>query len=103
MAWGFQSWDANGVPNNYGITPITVVGRFSLATDQVSGTFNYSVPAGYALEYIQCPTAMAYTSVRRVITISGGAVTISQGADTSFGIGTEMAQAAVIVLYLRKV
>lgn len=32
--FGFASWDANGVPNNYGIKPVTVVGIIDLALGQ---------------------------------------------------------------------
>ncbi|MBU4683254.1 hypothetical protein KC222_14670 [Cedecea davisae] len=102
MAWGFQSWDENGRANNYGIVPITVVGRFPLSFEQVSGGASFSVPQGYRLEYIQAPTSTGYTERRRVITINGGSVSISEGGRTSFGIGTESAQAAIIVIYLRR-
>lgn len=102
MAWGFQAWDSAGKPNNYGLVPVTVVGRFSLAYEQVSASVSYPVPAGYVLDYIQCPVSFGYTQVRRVISVSGGTVTVSQGGQTSFGAGTESAQAAIIVVYLRK-
>jgi hypothetical protein len=31
MTWGIQTWDANGNPNNYGIKPVSVVGRIQLS------------------------------------------------------------------------
>lgn len=102
MAWGFQTWDANGKPNNYGLVPITVVGQFPVAQDQVSGSVTYPVPAGYVLDYIHSPRSFFPTTKRRVITITGGTVSLSQGADTSYGIGSESAQAAMIVVYVRK-
>ena len=34
MAWGIQTWDANGIPNNYGIKPVSVVGRIQLSEGQ---------------------------------------------------------------------
>lgn len=30
MAFGYNAWDANGVPNNYGIKPVSVTGFFLL-------------------------------------------------------------------------
>ncbi|MBV7404391.1 hypothetical protein [Enterobacter sp. ENT03] len=103
MAWGFQTWDASGKPNNYGLVPVTVVGRLSVTFEQVSGSASYTVPAGYVLDYIQAPVSFGYTQVRRSITINGGTITVGQAAQSSFGAGTESAQAAIIVLYLRKV
>lgn len=102
MSWGFQTWDANGKPNNYGFIPVTVVGQFSVDLDQVSGSYSFPVPAGHVLDYIHSPRAFFPTTKRRVITISGGNVSLSQGADTSYGIGSESAQAAMIVVYVRK-
>ncbi|WP_054178588.1 hypothetical protein [Trabulsiella odontotermitis] len=102
MAWGFQSWDASGKPNNYGIVPITIVGRLLLNFEQLTASQTFTVPDGYVLDYIQCPRSISYTTKRRVISVSGGTVTVRQGGDTSFGIGTESAQAATIVVYLRR-
>lgn len=102
MAWGFQTWDANGKPNNYGLVPITVVGRLQMAFEQVTGSAVFAVPAGYVLDYIQSPSSYGYTQVRRAVNISGGNVTITSAPQTSFGIGTESAQPGFIVFYLRK-
>lgn len=100
--WGIQTWDANGVPNNYGLTPVTVVGKISVGFEQVSGSAAFPVPAGFVLDYIQCPVAFAYTQVRRSITISGGTVSIGSAGSTSYGVGSESAQAAIIVFFVRK-
>lgn len=102
MAWGFQTWDAAGKANNYGLVPVTVVGKLSVAFEQTSGSATFQVPSGYVLDYIQCPTGFAYTQVRRSITISGGKVTIGSAGQTNYGFGSESAQAAIIVLYVRK-
>ncbi len=100
--WGIQTWDANGVPNNYGLVPITVVGRIQVALGQVSGSWSFNVPSGFVLDYIQAPNSFGYTDVRRVINISGGNITMASGDASSFGIGTESAQAAYIIFYVRK-
>lgn len=39
MSWGIQTWDANGVPNNYGIKPVSVVGIIDLALGQKTGSY----------------------------------------------------------------
>ncbi len=40
MARGIQTWDANGNPNNYGIKPVSVVGRVQLSEGQTSGSWS---------------------------------------------------------------
>lgn len=102
MAWGFQTWDASGKANNYGLVPITVVGKMTVAFEQTSGSASFQVPSGYALEYIQSPTQFGFTQVRRSISINGGTVTIGTAGPSSYGFGSEAAMAAIIVLYLRK-
>ncbi|WP_410690010.1 hypothetical protein [Citrobacter freundii] len=42
MTWGIQTWDANGVPNNYGIKPVTVVGIIDLALGQKTGSYQFN-------------------------------------------------------------
>lgn len=100
--WGIVTWDSNGRENNYGLTPITVVGRISLAFEQVSGSYSFPVPAGFILDYIQCPTSFSYTKTRRSVTISGSSISIGLAGETNYGFGSESAQAAVIVFYVRK-
>lgn len=103
MAWGAQSWDENGKPNNYGLVPVTVAGKIQLSLGQVSGSWSFAVPSGYILDYIQCPTSFGYTTTRRSVTINGGTVTIGSAAESNFGAGSEAAQAAFLVIYVRKV
>ncbi|MDU3815811.1 hypothetical protein [Mixta calida] len=102
MMWGFQTWDAAGKANNYGLVPVTVVGKLAVAFEQTSGATSFQVPSGYALDYIQCPTEFGFTQVRRSITINGGNVTIGAAGQSSYGFGSEGAWAAIIVFYLRK-
>lgn len=46
MVWGIQTWDVNGIPNNYGIKPVSVVGMVSLAEGQASGSGHSRCPPG---------------------------------------------------------
>ncbi|WP_158783270.1 hypothetical protein [Pantoea sp. BAV 3049] len=101
MTWGVQTWDAAGKPNNYGLVPVALVGQISLDAEQVSGSWSFTVPAGYRLDYLYLPKLSAYTQTRRAITISGGTVTVSSASSSTFGYGTEMAYAAFIIVYLR--
>lgn len=43
---GIQTWDANGVPNNYGIKPISVVGIIDLLVDQKTGSYSFNFGTG---------------------------------------------------------
>ena len=51
MTWGIQTWDASGVPNNYGIKPVTVVGIIDLALFFIN--IDYSV-------YHSCPFSICF-------------------------------------------
>lgn len=51
MAWGVQTWDANGNPNNYGIKPVSVYGSQLLTDGQNSGTWTIPVPSGLRLNF----------------------------------------------------
>lgn len=102
MAWGVQTWDAQGNPNNYGFTPVSVVGIVSVAFEQVSGGWSFNVPAGFVLDYMQAPTSFGNTAVRRSINISGGNINLSSAGSSNFGFGSEWAQAAYIIFFIKK-
>jgi len=101
MAWGIQTWDANGNPNNYGLVPISVLGFFSVAAGQQSGAASYTVPPGFVMDFLQVNTGESYTTVRRTITVSGSTITLGAAAETNFGANTYPAIAGFIVAYLR--
>ena len=82
--WGFQSWDANGVPNNYGIKPVSVISNITLSNGQKSGSYSFNVPDGYRLGFVYVPLgADTYIQGRRIISISGNSIIISAGTDNS--------------------
>lgn len=101
MAWGIQTWDANGNPNNYGLVPISVLGYFAVAAGQQSGTVSYTVPVGFRMEFLQVTASDSYTTARRSITISGGTITLGAAADNDFGAGTYPAINGYVIVYLR--
>ncbi|WP_312453285.1 hypothetical protein [Pseudescherichia sp.] len=101
MAWGIQTWDTNGNPNNYGLVPISVLGYFAVAAGQQSGVASYTVPAGFRLEFLQVTASDSYTTTRRSITVSGGTITLSVAAETNFGAGTYPAINGFVIAYLR--
>ncbi|KGT91533.1 hypothetical protein NG99_16015 [Erwinia typographi] len=101
MAWGVQTWDAAGKPNNYGLVPVSLLGNIELAAEQVSGSWSFSVPSGYRIDYIHVAKTITYTATRRLITISGSTISISQAGASAYGFGTEMAYNAFLCVFIR--
>ncbi len=84
MTWGIQTWDANGNPNNYGIKPVSVVGRIQLSEGQNSGSWSFTIPAGMKVGFVVSLDKGA-VSVGRSIVAGGNTITL--GAASSVGIG----------------
>ncbi|KNC91305.1 hypothetical protein [Trabulsiella odontotermitis] len=101
MAWGIQTWDASGNPNNYGLVPVSVVGFFSVTSGQQSGSAAYTVPSGFVMEVLQVCSDTTYTTKRRRVTVAGGTITIAAASDTDFGANTFPAIAGFVIAYLR--
>jgi len=100
MAWGIQTWDANGIPNNYGIKPVSVVGMVSLAEGQASGSWSFPVPAGFRLGYV-VSLDNGGTKVGRQVVISGNIITISPASE--IGPGNYPASACELVVFMERV
>lgn len=77
--FGFASWDANGVPNNYGIKPVTVVGIIDLALGQKTGSYQFNLDpglkVGFAVGTLEDKGTISYTDKRNIIA-SGNTITI---------------------------
>lgn len=101
MAYGIQTWDAAGKPNNYGLVPVSVLGFFAVGQNQQSGSASYTVPAGFVMDILQVCSGETYTQTRRTVTVSGGSITIGAAADTDFGANTYPAIAGFIIAFLR--
>lgn len=99
MAFGIQTWDANGVPNNYGIKPVSVVGRIQLSAGQTSGSWSFTVPAGFKVGFVVSLDVGA-TSVGRRIVASGNTITLSAASDA--GIGNYPASQCELVVFMEK-
>lgn len=98
--WGIQTWDAGGVPNNTGIVPVMVVGTVFLSSGQVSGTYSFSVPAGFTLAAIQSPISGAsFSPARRKINVSGNSIVLTNAAG-DYSAGTISAEETWLIVYL---
>lgn len=102
MAWGFQSWDAAGNPNNYGIVPISVAGVIRLTAGQQSGAYPFTVSPGYAIQFTVGFTPSTYNAARRRISVSGNSIVIAAAPNDSLGGDVYQADAADVIVYVVK-
>lgn len=99
MTWGIQTWDANGNPNNYGIKPVSVVGRIPLSEGQNSGSWSFAIPAGMKVGFVVSLDKGAVSVGRRIVA-SGNTITLS--AASSVGIGNYPASECELVVFVEK-
>lgn len=99
MDWGIQTWDANGVPNNYGIKPVSVVGRIPLSEGQNSGSWSFTIPAGMKVGFAVTLDKGAVSVGRRIVA-SGNTITLS--AASSVGTGHYPASECELVVFVEK-
>lgn len=99
MDWGIQTWDVNGVPNNYGIKPVSVVGRIPLSEGQNSGNWSFTIPAGMKVGFAVTLDKGAVSVGRRIVA-SGNTITLS--AASSVGIGNYPASECELVVFVEK-
>ncbi|EJD5900220.1 hypothetical protein ACSD1S_004315 [Escherichia coli] len=99
MAWGIQTWDANGVPNNYGIKPVSVVGRIQLSQGQTTGSWSFIIPAGMKVGFAVSLDEGAVSVGRRIIA-SGNTISLSSASST--GVGNYPASKCELIVFLEK-
>lgn len=99
MAWGIQTWDANGIPNNYGIKPVSVIGVIPLASGQNSGAWSFPVPAGFRVGFVVSLDTGGTTVGRRIVA-SGNTITILPASE--LGVGNYPASACELVVFMEK-
>lgn len=100
MAYGIATYDANGIYNNYGIRPVTVVGNIELANGQVSGSYSFNIPSGTKVGFVvfaQSDSLISYTD-KRLIEASGNTITVS--ATTGYGNGVTSTGASNVIVFL---
>ncbi|QPX75196.1 hypothetical protein [Klebsiella phage P528] len=100
MAYGFQSWDTNGNPNNYGIVPVSVAGYISLSEGQKSGSWSFNVPSGLRLGFFWVANQDKSGLSKRTITVSGNTINVGSAADDSFGVNIYPATQGFIVVQM---
>lgn len=88
MAYGFGTWDANGVDNNTGLVRINALGTLSI---DASSNYNqaFALPSGYVLDYLFQPTGEpSSTTARKSISVSGSSIVVSQVSGSNYSNGT---------------
>lgn len=99
MAFGIATWDAQGRPNNYGIKPVSVIGRIHLAEGQKSGAWSFPVSAGMKVGYVVALDKGAVGPGRR-ITASGNTITVS--AASAVGGGVYSASECDVIVFVER-
>ncbi|MNZ62085.1 hypothetical protein D3C78_801990 [compost metagenome] len=99
MEWGIQTWDENGVPNNYGIKPVSVVGGIPLAFGQISGSWSFTIPSGMKVGFTVSLDEGATSAGRRIVA-SGNTITVTR-ANTA-GLGNYPASKCEIIVFMEK-
>ncbi|QLR43677.1 hypothetical protein HV346_13750 [Enterobacter sp. RHBSTW-00994] len=97
MSWGIQTWDANGIPNNYGLKPVSVVGRIPLAAGQTSGSWSFTVPSGFKVGFVVSLDAGGASVGRRIIA-NGNTISLTAASDV--GIGNYPASACELIVFM---
>ncbi|MCU6671179.1 hypothetical protein M8013_20840 [Enterobacteriaceae bacterium H4N4] len=99
MAFGIQTWGANGAPNNYGIKPVSVVGRIPLNEGQTSGNWSFTIPAGMKVGFAVSLDKGAVSVGRRIVA-NGNTITLS--AASSVGVGNYPASECELIVFMEK-
>ena len=99
MSWGIKTWDASGRPNNYGIKPVSVVGRIPLAAGQNSGSWSFTVPTGFKVGFV-VSLDEGGNSVGRRIVAAGNSITVTSASDT--GLGNYPASKCELIVFMEK-
>lgn len=100
MAYGFGTWDANGVDNNTGLVKVNAIGVMSIdATSNYNQAF--SLPSGYSLDYLFQPSGDRNGNGRKKIYASGSSIIVSQVASSDYSAGTFPNVPGSILVFVR--
>lgn len=99
MSWGIQTWDASGVPNNYGIKPVSVVASIPLSAGQNSGSWSFTVPTGFKVGFV-VSLDEGGTSVGRKIVASANTITVTPAS--SIGLGNYPASKCELIVFMER-
>lgn len=99
MAYGFGTWDANGVDNNTGLVKINALGVMQVSAGY-TGSQSFNLPSGYTMDFL-VQQAGAMGSGRRRISVSGNTITVSSAGSGDYSEGTWPATEANILAFAR--
>lgn len=98
MTWGIQTWDANGVPNNYGIKPVSVVGTVQLTQGQTSGSYSFTVPAGMRVGFTFTLESGNSPNIGRRVVANGNTITVSPAS--TVGVGNYSSNSCLMIVFV---
>lgn len=100
MAYGFATWDANGVDNNTGLVKINAIGVVSIdATSNYNQAF--SLPSGYILDYLFQASGDRSGTGRKKIYVDGPRIVVSQVSSGDYSASTFPNVPGNILLFVR--
>lgn len=100
MAYGFGTWDANGVDNNTGLVRVNALGVMSIdATSNYNQAFSLS--SGYSLDYLFQPSGNRSGNGRKMIYASGASMVVTQVSSSDFSTGTVPNVPGNILVFVR--
>ncbi|MBH1892994.1 hypothetical protein I5T97_14170 [Serratia marcescens] len=102
MTWGFQTWDANGIPNNTGIVKVFTIGTIRVEQNQKAGAWSFTVPNGYKIDFMTLQEGIGFTQERRGVRVIGNNIIEMFDASGLWGSGTAPANSGWIIIYLVK-
>lgn len=103
MTWGFQTWDANGIPNNTGIVKVFTIGAIRVEQNQKAGSWSFTVPNGYTVDFMSLQDGIGFTQERRGLRVIGNNTIEMFDANGVWGGGTAPAYSGWLIIYLVKV
>lgn len=97
MGFGISTWNRDGVYNNYGIMPVSIIGFGSIEQDQKYGDFWFNVPPGFRLGFFFVNNNARFTQGRRRMIVDGNFVRVSSVGDGDFSDNTYPALQGFII------
>lgn len=100
--FGIMTWDANGIPNNYGIKPVSVIQTIHLSAGQTSGSWSFAnIPSGMKVGFALTLESGSSPSVGRRIEASGNTINIYPAS--TIGVGNYTSNEVDMVVFLENI
>ena len=87
MAWGFGTWDKNGVDNNTGLVAVNIISVVRIEEGVMNASYSFDVPSGFSLDFVVMPdsTQSGAGDNWRRIHVSGNSIIVEPSGDNVAG------------------